>query len=90
MEQPYTYGSVCAKQFADDNFPYEEVCCPYFPVRRQSQIIDDYGIISCCLTQLLKSAPPFTPGKLKKNLILGIHLEQTFLGPAVNEGILCN
>ena len=24
----------------------EVVCCPYFPVRLQSQIIDDYGIIS--------------------------------------------
>ena len=52
-EQPYMYGSVCAKQFAGYNFPYEVVCCPYFPVRLQSQIIDDYGIISCHFTQLL-------------------------------------
>ena len=51
MEQPYKYRSVCAKQLADYNFPCEVVCFPYFPMRLQSQNIDEYGIISCRFAQ---------------------------------------
>ena len=62
LEKPYKYESFCAKHFAGCSFPCEVVCCPYFPVRFQSQIIDGCGIMS--FNSVICS--PLTPGKLKK------------------------
>ena len=60
----------------------EVVCCPYLPVRLQSQIIDDYGIISFNSVIFPPPIPPphypLTPGKLKKNPIPGIQFKKHF------------
>ena len=72
------------KQFAGYSFPCEVVCCPYFPVRLQTQIIDDYGIMFFNSV----SAPPINSGKTGKKSNTRYIIQKTFLGPVVNEAVL--
>ena len=72
------------KQFARYNFLREVVCSPYFPVRLQSQIIDDYGM---SFNSVICS--PMDSRKTEKISNTRYTIKKTFLGPVVNEGVLC-
>ena len=84
IPQDNYWKSPMSLAIAGYSFPCEVVCCRYFPVRLQSQIIDDYGIMSCNSVICF----PINFRRTEKKSNTRHTIGKAFLGPIVNEGVL--